>query len=251
MRSPGAAWDSIPELPKHAVRLLSEGFTHFTSKVGCCTSVGALLTQDACHPSSLLDSCASWKQVVQAQHSADGETTKLLLQLQDGLTVESVIMHYDTSGSGLSCLITSSFHEWGWAAQCNQTFLATPKGSKQHIVAAGVTDTGRGDSDADSCVTAGGSRATLCVSSEVGCQMGCTFCATGTMGLKVCCGTVPRDGQMIIDGVVKLTADIAIQQGLLIAGRPHIWRDHRAAGACACAVAHSERRLHGHGGEQP
>lgn len=52
-------------------------------------------------------------------------------------------------------------------------------------VVAGVTDTGRGDSDADSCVTTGGSRATLCVSSEVGCQMGCTFCATGTMGLKV------------------------------------------------------------------
>jgi len=27
-------------------------------------------------------------------------------------------------------------------------------------------------------------RVTLCVSSQVGCQMGCTFCATGTMGLK-------------------------------------------------------------------
>jgi len=28
------------------------------------------------------------------------------------------------------------------------------------------------------------SRRTLCVSSQVGCQMGCTFCATGTIGLK-------------------------------------------------------------------
>ncbi|CAN0538060.1 unnamed protein product, partial [Ectocarpus sp. 8 AP-2014] len=27
-------------------------------------------------------------------------------------------------------------------------------------------------------------RTTLCVSSQVGCQMACTFCATGTMGLK-------------------------------------------------------------------
>lgn len=27
-------------------------------------------------------------------------------------------------------------------------------------------------------------RATLCVSSQVGCKMGCTFCATGTMGLR-------------------------------------------------------------------
>mmetsp|Transcript_22979 Transcript_22979/g.32377 ORF Transcript_22979/g.32377 Transcript_22979/m.32377 type:complete len:551 (+) Transcript_22979:113-1765(+) len=29
-----------------------------------------------------------------------------------------------------------------------------------------------------------GSRATLCVSSQVGCAMGCTFCATGTMGIR-------------------------------------------------------------------
>jgi adenine C2-methylase RlmN of 23S rRNA A2503 and tRNA A37 len=31
---------------------------------------------------------------------------------------------------------------------------------------------------------AGHQRATLCVSSQVGCIMGCTFCATGTMGIK-------------------------------------------------------------------
>ncbi|KAH9301566.1 hypothetical protein KI387_013149, partial [Taxus chinensis] len=30
----------------------------------------------------------------------------------------------------------------------------------------------------------GGPRATLCVSSQVGCKMGCTFCATGSMGFK-------------------------------------------------------------------
>ena len=30
----------------------------------------------------------------------------------------------------------------------------------------------------------GNHRATLCVSSQVGCIMGCTFCATGTMGIK-------------------------------------------------------------------
>ena len=29
----------------------------------------------------------------------------------------------------------------------------------------------------------GSERSTLCISSQVGCQMGCTFCATGTMGL--------------------------------------------------------------------
>nr|GEZ35380.1 dual-specificity RNA methyltransferase RlmN [Tanacetum cinerariifolium] len=30
----------------------------------------------------------------------------------------------------------------------------------------------------------GGPRSTLCISSQVGCKMGCTFCATGTMGFK-------------------------------------------------------------------
>jgi len=36
------------------------------------------------------------------------------------------------------------------------------------------------------------SRYTLCVSSQVGCAMGCTFCATGTMGIKgnVTCGEI-------------------------------------------------------------
>jgi adenine C2-methylase RlmN of 23S rRNA A2503 and tRNA A37 len=30
----------------------------------------------------------------------------------------------------------------------------------------------------------GGLRATLCISSQVGCKMGCKFCATGSMGFK-------------------------------------------------------------------
>ncbi len=37
-----------------------------------------------------------------------------------------------------------------------------------------------------------GSRVTLCVSSQVGCAMGCTFCATGTMGIRgnLCAGEI-------------------------------------------------------------
>ncbi len=33
-----------------------------------------------------------------AQRSSDGETTKLLVKLQDGLQVEAVIMEYDNTG---------------------------------------------------------------------------------------------------------------------------------------------------------
>ena len=36
----------------------------------------------------------------------------------------------------------------------------------------------------ESTVMLHGSRATLCVSSQVGCMMGCTFCAIGTMGFQ-------------------------------------------------------------------
>nr|XP_024393400.1 uncharacterized protein LOC112290851 isoform X2 [Physcomitrium patens]XP_024393401.1 uncharacterized protein LOC112290851 isoform X2 [Physcomitrium patens] len=76
-------------------------------------------------------------QVKDQETSADGTTTKLLIQLQGGQSVEAVIMRHD-AGAG--------------------KYAGGPR--------------------------QGGSRATLCVSSQVGCQMGCTFCATGTMGLK-------------------------------------------------------------------
>ena len=53
----------------------------------------------------------------------DKSTTKLIIELYDGMVVESVLMRYEKKGDG---------------------------------------------------------RASLCVSSQVGCAMGCTFCATGT-----------------------------------------------------------------------
>lgn len=59
--------------------------------------------------------------------SMDKSTTKLIIELYDGMVVESVLMRYERKGDG---------------------------------------------------------RASLCVSSQVGCAMGCTFCATGTMGLS-------------------------------------------------------------------
>jgi len=67
----------------------------------------------------------------QESTSGSGQTTKLLVELQDGHMVESVIMRHD--------LTSTSKKEKG--------------------------------------------RITLCVSSQVGCRMGCTFCATGTMGI--------------------------------------------------------------------
>uniref|UniRef100_A0A383VBW3 Radical SAM core domain-containing protein n=1 Tax=Tetradesmus obliquus TaxID=3088 RepID=A0A383VBW3_TETOB len=117
LKNPDVAWSDIPDLPKAAAALLEQQFSRCTSTVLRC------------------------------QQSTGGDTTKLLIQLQDGMQVEAVVMHYDTSDR-----YTGREEAAGW----------------------------------------GNKRSTLCVSSQVGCQMGCTFCATGTMGLKgnLCCGEI-------------------------------------------------------------
>jgi len=86
-------WKQMPHFPLAGLKLLDEKFAVFTTKV------------------------------VEDKTSSDGTTTKLLIELQDGQRVESVII-------------------------------------KHH------------------------KRVTLCVSSQVGCAMACTFCATGTLGLR-------------------------------------------------------------------
>jgi hypothetical protein len=85
----------------------------------------------------------------QALTSADGSTTKLAVQLYDGQLVESVIMRYSAPTTGGS----SS------AGDCNST-SSTPTNQPPPR------------------------RSSLCVSSQVGCAMGCTFCATATMGIR-------------------------------------------------------------------
>ena len=103
--------------------------------------------------------------LVHRQESSDGETIKLLVELQDGLQIESVIMSYDTTST-----------------------VRQNKNNEETVSQASTsTATAKGPIPAGHCqgaeVEVGGRRSTLCVSSEVGCQMGCTFCATGTMGL--------------------------------------------------------------------
>jgi adenine C2-methylase RlmN of 23S rRNA A2503 and tRNA A37 len=61
-------WSEVPSLPRVAAELLRERFTKFSSTV------------------------------MRHKLSSDGETLKMLIQLQDGLEVESVIMSYDTTG---------------------------------------------------------------------------------------------------------------------------------------------------------
>ncbi|PIA44177.1 hypothetical protein AQUCO_01700059v1 [Aquilegia coerulea] len=107
LQNPNCELNEVPSLPSIAYPLLTSKFKISTSTV---------------------DSVVE---------SIDNVTTKLLVKLQNGAYVETVIMRYD---SRLGIL-----------------------GGKPRP---------------------GGPRATLCVSSQVGCKMGCTFCATGSMGFK-------------------------------------------------------------------
>lgn len=135
IRNPNIAWEDVPDLPNAAKQILADSFTH-------CTS-----------------------QVVNCQTSASKDTSKLLLRLQDGMEVEAVIMHYDTS--------VKERH-----AETAQQPLATPDTPDC------IQDAGDDAASEAPSAAGGGKRATLCVSSQVGCIMGCTFCATGTMGIK-------------------------------------------------------------------
>ncbi|KAH6570820.1 hypothetical protein BASA60_007543 [Batrachochytrium salamandrivorans] len=88
--------------------------------------------------------------VISRTDNSDGSTTKLLIELQDGQRIETVIMRYgDVS--------LSSFPDEEKEKQVLDVEGNIKFRSKK--------------------------RATVCVSSQVGCAMGCTFCATGTMGL--------------------------------------------------------------------
>jgi len=123
IRRPKDSLLDVVDLPKAAAELIdgdSPQFVRLTSRVATCET------------------------------SSDGLTTKLKVELQDGLAVETVIMR--------------------WDPDC----LAAKQGASEEEEDDGQSASGgRNPSD----------RATVCVSSQVGCQMGCTFCATGTMGL--------------------------------------------------------------------
>ena len=96
--------------------------------------------------------------VCRAETSADGSTTKLLVELADGQLVESVIMRHRGKE-------TSRGDDEEEAAE------EAEQESKQAAVQARRTRRSAG-------------RVTLCVSSQIGCRQACSFCATGSLGLK-------------------------------------------------------------------
>lgn len=143
--------DEIPNMPKALYKLATEDFALTTSTV------------------------------VKAQHSADGATTKMLVKLQDGKLVESVIMRYGMVA------FNNSF------PQNTQHKKDVPNGGEEgegDDISDDISDTASTTSSKGGGKEKGAfrsnPRATLCLSSQVGCSMGCTFCATGKMALQIC-----------------------------------------------------------------
>jgi 23S rRNA (adenine2503-C2)-methyltransferase len=95
----------------------------------------------------------AWPTIVLSEASSDG-STKHVFELTDGKQVEGVFMPYFVRGSGLR---------------------PTPPEPPRH----GQAQPAHGFEDSDERLE----RVTLCISSQVGCAMGCTFCATGQMGI--------------------------------------------------------------------
>ncbi|KAJ1608249.1 putative transmembrane protein [Cryptosporidium canis] len=85
-------------------------------------------------------------QPVNTQTSKDGNTTKIIFRLQDSHEIEAVIMRYGDEQP--------------------QEDVDTGHGGKENSVPIKYK------------------RISICVSSQIGCRMGCMFCATGFMGLR-------------------------------------------------------------------
>ena len=153
-RDPHAVPHEAPGLPAAAVQLLSSRFARRTSLLACDPPLT----------------------------SRDGSTTKLLLRLaKDGAEVEAVIMRYDTSVVSLRKCAGGDGGEGDGEGEDDDENEDEEDESAARSRCSTATTTAP-QKQQQKRRESGGKRATLCVSSQVGCAMGCTFCATGTMG---------------------------------------------------------------------
>ncbi len=111
-------------------------------------------------------------QVADERRAADG-TRKLLVRLRDGATVETVLIPGVTGSKGKLPSPVSAVHDDADAAAAVDDDDEAPGEGSEPI------------------------RVTQCISTQVGCAMGCVFCASGVAGLKRQMGADEIVGQVI------------------------------------------------------
>jgi 23S rRNA (adenine2503-C2)-methyltransferase len=105
---------------------------------------------------------------VENVHRSADATKKLVLRLKDGATIETVLLPA-VSGPGS-------------AAELDADSAAAPDDDEE---------------DEEEAASPGVTRATQCISTQVGCAMGCVFCASGVAGLKRHLGPEEIVGQVL------------------------------------------------------
>jgi 23S rRNA (adenine2503-C2)-methyltransferase len=113
-------------------------------------------------------------------HRSNDATRKLLLRMADGATIETVIIPANKSNEQDADLAGADDDDEGDETSGSQTFSG-----------GNVIDWGQVRSAAQGARVGRpgggkghGARVTQCISTQVGCAMGCIFCASGVAGLK-------------------------------------------------------------------
>ena len=103
-------------------------------------------------------------------HRSSDATRKLLLRMGDGATIETVIIPANKGNEGDADLAAGDDDEetGGTTSTSTRTSTRTSTCTSTSMSTSGL----------------GGERVTQCISTQVGCAMGCVFCASGVAGLK-------------------------------------------------------------------
>jgi len=160
-------------------------------------------------------------QTVAEKVSDGGLTRKALLKLADGNAVEAVLMVYP--GDALTPTLSQGEREPG------SPFPRGPKVSPGGDLRPARGEGGRGVRSVPSSRT----RRTVCASSQVGCAVGCPFCATGMSGLRRSLTAGEIVGQVLhfarrvrdLEGPeARITNVVLMGQGEPLANLRQVWR---------------------------
>jgi len=117
-----------------------------------------------------------------AVHRSSDATRKVLLKLHDGLTIETVIIPASKGAppdADVAVVEDDDDDDGNGNGNVADVSVASPSGGALPAGAAYQPREARVDTSPGS-----GDRVTQCISTQVGCAMGCVFCASGVAGLK-------------------------------------------------------------------